>query len=731
MTGTLKGKPNHLIHEKSPYLLQHAYNPVEWYAWGQTAIDKARQEDKPILVSIGYSTCHWCHVMEEESFANQQIADIMNAHFVCIKIDREERPDLDKIYITAVSALNGSAGWPLNVFLTPSDLKPFFGGTYFPVNDRPGILAWPKLLKRIAYVWETPDLREKALRSADTVTNIVKNYLVNHPAEDGHNEPFDERLAERALISYGTQYDKEHGGFSNAPKFPTPVNQNFLLHYDSLQLKNTVKTADSKSARGMAVATLEHMANGGIYDHIGGGFHRYATDNDWHVPHFEKMLYDNAQLIDNYATAYQLTAKNRFKIIAEETIAYVLRDMTHPRGGFYSAEDADSLPPDVEADTVRKAEGAFYTWKFQAIEALLEPPMLDIFAYHYGIKPGGNVRADPFGEFRGKNIAAIAHSRTETAHYFDMPPDKIDEYIQQAKQILFAKRNERPRPHRDDKVITAWNGLMISALVTAYQTIGTATYLKSAMQAAAFIHDELFDHTSQELYRIWREGERKITAIADDYAFLIQGLIDLYESCFDLKWLNWALALMNIQLERFYDPLYGGFFLTSSEHDNNLILRIKEDTDSVFPSANAVSAINLIRLAGLTGNSRYSEYAEKTVRYAYSRLQNHSVGAPQMLIAMRMLSKKPLRIILTGDQKEERFKQMLEPIRSLPRYRRTIAVVNGDASKNLFSKHLPEIPSMMPVDNNATAYVCDDTNCKAPATTRADIETLLGIFRNS
>ncbi|MBU0768755.1 MAG: thioredoxin domain-containing protein, partial [Proteobacteria bacterium] len=544
-------KPNLLIHEKSPYLLQHAYNPVDWYPWGDEALEKARKEDKPILLSIGYSTCHWCHVMEEESFMNPDIAELMNTHFVCIKLDREERPDLDKIYMTAVTAITGSGGWPLNVFLTP-ELKSFFGGTYFPPVPKQGILAWPDILRLIAIAWKDPSQRDKFQSFSSNLQESIANAL----SWTSKDSVINTDVIDKALDAFSSRFDKDLGGFSPAPKFPSPSIQNFLFAYH-FYAQNGGK--NDKTALLMGNVTLRAMANGGIYDQLGGGFHRYSTDVKWHVPHFEKMLYDNAQLLKNYLDAFLITGDRFFEKIARETADYILRDMTHLDGGFYSAEDADSLPSgkNLEDKEKRKAEGAFYVWEQKEIKDLLGDGPGEIFSYRYGVKSEGNAEFDPFNEFRGKNILFNAHSIDEVAEKFDLSKEEIETSLIQSKLKLLAVRSKRHRPHLDDKVLTSWNGLMISALSRSYQVLGEKRYLEAARNAAIFLRKNLYDDKTNALFRRWRQGERKIAGMADDYAFLIQGLIDLYEADFDPGWIEWALKLMDEQIKLFYDAENG------------------------------------------------------------------------------------------------------------------------------------------------------------------------------
>ncbi|MBW1759697.1 MAG: thioredoxin domain-containing protein, partial [Deltaproteobacteria bacterium] len=656
-----KNSANHLIDEKSPYLLQHAYNPVDWYPWGGKSLAKAKKEGKLILLSIGYSTCHWCHVMAEESFENPEIAAIMNRYFVCIKVDREERPDLDKIYMTAVISLTGAGGWPLNVFLTP-DLKPFFGGTYFPPESRAGIMAWPEVLTRIGNAWSDPSMRRQISLTGDELTlNLQKN--LSWQAEIGE---VDLSMPERAYSAFVSSFDQKMGGFSPAPKFPSPVNQNFLLTYHTYGKIGKKDPEQSQKALDMALFTLRKMAENGIYDQIGGGFHRYSVDGKWHVPHFEKMLYDNSQLIMNYLEAYRITGDDFFRSTAEETIEYVLRDMIDvDQGGFYSAEDADSLTEEPLRSGNKdkghgKKEGAFYVWGSGEIEALLGKEQSNIIDYHYGIRPEGNVEHDPGNEFKGQNILFAAHTISETADKFDKTPEEIRQSIEKAKTLLLNVREKRVRPHRDEKIITGWNGLMISALARAYQLLEKSEYIKAAGRAAGFIKTHLYEEATGTLYRRWCQGERMVPGLAGDYANLIQGLIDLYESDFDPEWLNWAIELSENLIDLFYDDKTGGFFMTRSDHDEHLIARVKEDADSVLPSAASIAVLSLIRLYGMTNRKLFYDVVERSMKTVLARASQHPASVPQMLVGLMVMQSELVKITLTGGFGKKNGRQMLK-----------------------------------------------------------------------
>jgi uncharacterized protein YyaL (SSP411 family) len=714
-----QSKPNRLIHEKSPYLLQHAYNPVDWYPWGDEALEKARKEDKPILLSIGYSTCHWCHVMEEESFMNPDIAELMNAHFVCIKLDREERPDLDKIYMTAVTAITGSGGWPLNVFLTP-DLKPFFGGTYFPPMPRQGSLAWPDILRLIANAWKDPSQRDKLQSFSSNLQNGISNAL----SWTSKDSTINTDVIDKALDAFSSRFDNHLGGFSPAPKFPSPSIQNFLFTYHFYAQNGGKK---DKTALLMGNATLRAMANGGIYDQLGGGFHRYSTDAKWHVPHFEKMLYDNAQLLKNYLDAFLITGDKFFEKIARETADYVLRDMTHLDGGFYSAEDADSLPSgkNLEDTNNKKTEGAFYVWEQKEIKDLLGDVPGEIFSYRYGVKLEGNAEMDPFNEFRGKNILFNAHSIDEVAKKFDMSKEDIETSLIQSKLKLLAVRSKRSRPHLDDKVLTSWNGLMISALSRSYQVLGEKRHLEAARNAAIFLRKNLYDDKTSTLFKRWRQGERKVVGMADDYAFLIQGLIDLYEADFDPGWIEWALELMDEQIKLFYDAENGGFFMTRKGHDKKIDLRIKEDTDSVIPSAGSVAVSNGLRLARFADSKGYSAIVEQTFGSILARIHSQPDSAPELLVALITSLTQPVEVIIAGERNTAETRSMLKTVNSVYYPGKIVMLVDNDTTQKRLAQYLPFIASVKKIDDKTTAYVCTDKTCKPPVTDPETVKSLL------
>ncbi len=560
---------NRLANEKSPYLLQHAHNPVDWYPWGEEAFTKARKEIKPIFLSVGYSTCHWCHVMERESFENPKIAAFMNDHFVNIKVDREERPDVDRVYMTFVQATTGGGGWPMSVWLTP-ELKPFVGGTYFPPDDafgRPGFLS---VLKQIADAWTKDE--KQILAQAAQITDQLQNFAGTHTST---NADLSASILSEGFKQRESRFDPREGGFGPAPKFPRPSELIFLFN-DAYRAGPDSK--DGKRAIEMATFTLEKMARGGIHDHLGGGFHRYSVDGEWHVPHFEKMLYDQAQLVEAYLIAYQITGRKEFANTARDILDYVLRDMTSPDGGFYSAEDADSS---IRAGFKEKAEGAFYVWTANEIEEVLGKdsgtgilPVNDsqhrqdadatIFSYIYGVEANGNTsgEGDPHGELHGKNVLIQRHTVAEAAKKFEVSEEEMKKRLAASCEKLFEIRAKRPRPHLDDKIITAWNGLMMTAFAKGYQVLGDEKYLAAADRSADFIRNNLYDQKTETLTRSWREdrapppsseGTADIGGFAEDYAYLIRGLIDLYESSFDTARLAWATALQEKQDALFWD----------------------------------------------------------------------------------------------------------------------------------------------------------------------------------
>jgi uncharacterized protein len=675
--------PNHLISEKSPYLQQHAHNPVDWYAWGEAAFEKARAEDKPIFLSVGYSTCHWCHVMERESFESEELAAILNRWFVPVKVDREERPDVDRIYMTFVQASTGSGGWPMSVFLTP-ELKPFFGGTYFPPDNRYGRPGFGAILQRIAEAWRNE--RSRIVQSSGDVIAQLTQYSGAGAPSTGIP---DQTVLDSAFQHFRRMYDPAHGGFGSAPKFPRPVVFNFLLRYYA----RSPKAETSRETLEMTLETLRAMANGGMHDQLGGGFHRYSVDERWFVPHFEKMLYDQAQLAVSYLEAFQITRDPFYAKIARSTLDYVLRDMTHPDGAFYSAEDADSVVD--PANPKEKGEGAFYIWSAAELEQYPQ------FASVYGIRPNGNVSEDPHGEFTGKNILYLRESLD----------DSTESELQPVKSTLLAIRSQRVRPHLDDKILTAWNGLMISAFAKAAQILDDAGYLEAAQRAASFILTRMYDAKSGVLLRRYRDGDAAIAGFLDDYAFFIAALLDLYETDFDPRHIETAIQLTGKMRELFEDTADGAFFSTAAG-DSNLVLRMKDDYDGAEPSGNAVALLDLLRLAHFTDRADYREAAEGTLRALGSKIAQQSVAVPQVLVGLDYYLAPRREVVLAGDATE-----FLRHIRA--RFRpHTITLLAG-------APFYPAAAGMRELDGKPTAYVCEDYTCQLPTTELAKFDELL------
>ena len=675
---------NHLATEKSPYLQQHAHNPVDWYPWGAAAFEKARAEDKPIFLSVGYSTCHWCHVMERESFESEPLAAILNRWFVPVKVDREERPDVDRIYMTFVQASTGSGGWPMSVFLTP-ELKPFFGGTYFPPDNRYGRPGFAAILERIAQAWR--DDRDRILQSSAQVIEQLAQY--GNAGTSSAAMP-DAAILDSAFQHFRRMFDRQHGGFGSAPKFPRPVVFNFLLRY--------YVRARRQEALDMTLETLRAMANGGMHDQLGGGFHRYSVDDRWFVPHFEKMLYDQAQLALSYLEAFQITRDPFYAKIARSTLDYVLRDMTHPDGGFYSAEDADSVID--PAHPHEKGEGAFYIWTAAELRQALGADY-SRFARIYGVEETGNVREDPHGEFPGKNILFLREPLD----------DETETFIARAKPTLLAIRAKRVRPHLDDKILTAWNGLMISAFAKAAQILEEPRYLTAAQRATHFVLTRMYDDLAVRLFRRYRDGEAAISGFLDDYAFFVTALLDLYEADFEPQHVGTAIQLADKMCELFQDPADGAFFSTEAG-DANLVLRMKDDYDGAEPSGNSGALLALVRLAHFTDRAEFREAADRALRALAPKMDQQAVAVPQMLVGLDYAQGPRREVVIAGDSAG-----FLQHIRAhfLPR---TITLLAG-------APFFPGADTMREVDRKPAAYVCENYTCQLPVTEVSKLDELL------
>jgi len=703
---------NRLAQEKSPYLLQHSHNPVDWYPWGEEAFAKARREDKPIFLSIGYSTCHWCHVMAHESFENEEVAATMNREFVNIKVDREERPDVDRVYMTFVQATTGGGGWPMSVWLTP-DLKPFVGGTYFPPEDRYGQPGFKKVLERIAAAWKQD--HEKIAGQGARIVEALREAQTAQPAAA---EKIDAKILSAAYEQFSRSFDARDGGFGSAPKFPRPVTLNFLSRFYARD-----PSSDSgKHALEMDLITLRKMAAGGMHDHLGGGFHRYSVDRYWHVPHFEKMLYDQAQLALAYLDAFQITQDRQFASVARDILDYVARDMTSKEGGYFSAEDADSL---FEHGKPEHGEGAFYIWTKNEIDTALGNAA-EIFDFHYGVQSHGNAPegSDPQDEFRGKNILIERHTIAETAQHFQKPEDAVRDLLRQSREKLFAIRSKRPRPHFDDKIIAAWNGLMISAYARAAQILDEPRYLKSATLATNFVRAHLWDDSKKTLYRSYREGRGRVEGFADDYAFVIHGLLDLYEASFDIEWLKFAIELQETQDRLFFDGKNGGYFSTSGK-DESVVLRMKDDNDSAEPASSSVAAHNLLRLAQIRDKKQWEERAEKTISAFRTTLSRFPSAMPQILVALDFSSRKPRQIVIAGKKDAPETKALLSEVHRHFLPTTILLVADGAEGQEYLAEELQAIHGMSMVDEKPAAYVCEDFTCKAPVIDSNQLAKLL------
>ncbi|MCI0451560.1 MAG: thioredoxin domain-containing protein [Candidatus Latescibacteria bacterium] len=698
-----RGEPNRnrLANEKSPYLLQHANNPVDWFPWGEEAFARARAEDKPIFLSIGYSTCHWCHVMERESFENHEIAAILNQHFVSIKIDREERPDIDDIYMKFVTASTGHGGWPMSVWLTPS-LEPFFGGTYFPPDQ------FGQLLQRVAGAWQND--RARVLQTGVSALNFLRQELRATNAPGGG--ALDESVITKGVREIDGRFDGVNGGFSEAPKFPVP-----LLY--GLLFRQYARMGEALP-RDHALFTLRKMAAGGIHDVVGGGFHRYSTDDRWHVPHFEKMLYDQSQLAITYTEAYQITRESDFEDIARGILEYVRRDMTGDRGQFFSAEDADSRVPGRS----EHREGAFYVWTRSEIDSIVGGSDAGIFAYHYGVEKEGNVEHDPFGEFGGKNVLIVSHTIDETAQRFGKPTAEVVGILANGRDRLFRARQDRPRPHLDDKTLTSWNALMISAFARAAQVFDSPEYLARASAAAAFIRAELYDAGSRTLLRRYRDGEAAISGQADDYAFLVQALLDLYEASFDIAYFDWAVTLQDQMDLRFWDQSNGGYYATDGK-DPSVLVRSKAVFDSVEPSANSVALLNLSRLAQMTDGAGYRDRAGRIVQAFAAGVARSPAAAAQFLVGLGFYLEKPVQIVIAGSRGADDTRAMLRVVHGRFVPNRILLLADGGSGQRRLSERLEFIRDVAMLDGRATAYVCENYVCLRPTSAPDEVARLL------
>ncbi|OGL43075.1 MAG: thioredoxin [Candidatus Schekmanbacteria bacterium GWA2_38_11] len=681
---------NRLINETSPYLLQHAHNPVDWCPWGEEALTRAKRENKPILLSIGYSACHWCHVMEKESFENEEIAKIMNENFINIKVDREERPDLDEIYMNAVQLMTGSGGWPMTVFLTP-DLLPFYAGTYFPPEERGGMPSFKRILLSIAEIY-----REKQKEVLES-TEKIKEQLGRMTKLKSGDEELTFDLLHNAFQEISEKYDYENGGFSEAPKFPQPLVIEFLFRY--------YKTTKDKNTINMITFTLKKMAEGGIYDHLGGGFHRYSVDNKWLVPHFEKMLYDNAMLAKVYIQAYQITKNDFFKKIAFETLDYLLREMTDPEGGFYSASDADS----------EGEEGKFFVWSKDEIEKVLGKEKAKIICRYYNVSKVGNFEGD-------KNILHTPFAIEDICKIEKLNTEEFKLLLKESKEKLFNVRNQRVKPGVDTKVITAWTSLAISSLAFAYQVFREERFLNSAEDAANFILLNMFEEG--KLLRIYKDGKSKIGGFLEDYSFFISTLIDLYETTFRIKYLEDAINLTEKMVENSWDEEEGGFFFAPKDA-TNLISRSKNPYDNPIPSGNSVAVSLLFRLYRLTGNKDFLEKGEKTLKVFSMLMERVPSAFPNMLSTLDNYLRTPVDIVVVGEFLSEEIDEILKSIFSKFLPNKTIAFLDPINPDPEPLKFLPLLEGKKMVNGKPTVYICENFTCNAPITDMGELEKVL------
>jgi uncharacterized protein YyaL (SSP411 family) len=699
-------RANRLIEEKSPYLLQHAYNPVDWYAWGEAAFATAKREDKPIFLSVGYSTCHWCHVMEEESFSNNEIAQLINENFVPVKVDREERPDVDHIYMQAVMALTGQGGWPMTVFLTP-DLKPFYGGTYFPPEDRWGRPGLANVLRAISSLWKHE--KGKVLDSGEELVQAIQSAA----AGSGRGAMPGEDVLGQTVRDLASQFDAVHGGFGGAPKFPRS-------HVLSFLLRQWKRTQDGECLA-IVEKTLDAMAGGGIYDHVGGGFHRYSTDERWHVPHFEKMLYDQALLAQSYLEAYQATRQERHARAARGIFEYVLAHLTDPEGGFYSAEDADSA-----ADPTRpkeKSEGAYYAWTEKEIISVLGEERARLFNRRFGVQSDGNAVHDPVGELRGKNVLYVAAERAELAKEFGISEAEVEKSLKESLLKIAAARAARLKPHLDDKVLVDWNGLMVSALAYGSRVLREPRYGKAAKAAADFVLRKMKRRDGRLMHR-YADGHVAVPGFVEDYAFFTLGLCDLYEATFDPHYLREAKSLAQEMVRLFWDEAGGGFFITGHDAES-LIVRPKEFYDGAVPSGNSVAALALARLAQLTMDKSLEDYARRTVEAASQPLSRYPSQFPEMLMALDFLLGPSREIVIAGDE-DEALEKAVEEVyaRFLPN-KVVLFHPSEEEDARKLQEIVPFLKNLLPRDGRTTVYVCKNYVCELPVTDMAKLPALL------
>ena len=682
-------KHNRLITESSPYLLQHATNPIDWFPWGKEAFDKAKREDKPVFLSIGYSTCHWCHVMEHESFSDPEVARLLNRYFISIKVDREERPDIDQVYMTVTQAITGSGGWPMTILMTPNK-DPFYAGTYFPKTARWGRPGLMQILPQIADLWQND--RQKILASAAEIVQYVKRLNISQPGTD-----FERPILDQAYNLLANKYDPEYGGFGSSPKFPSPHQLSFLLrrHYHT----------QNKQALVMVEKTLIQMRLGGIYDQIGFGFHRYSTDAQWLVPHFEKMLYDQAMLIIAYTEAYQATGKTFYAGVVEEIITYILRDMTAAEGGFFSAEDADS----------EGVEGKFYLWTVHEIKKILGSKYAGLWLQIFNVKDDGNFQEAGPGTNIDENILHLKKTLPVLAKEHGMSEDQLRRRLEADRQKLYRVRKDRVHPFKDDKILTDWNGLMIAALAMAGTALGKQEYIDAAAGAAGFIKQNLTDDAGRLLKR-YRQGNAGLAAHLNDYAFVVWGLLELYQATFEINYLKDAIALNDRMLAHFWDEQNGGLFMTADDSEK-LLLRSKELYDGAIPSGNSVATMNLLRLAAMTANTEYSARAHQMLKSCSIPVKQYPAGHTQLMAALEFVLNPSYEVVIVGNPQKQDTISMLAALRK-PFFPQKVILFRPEnpAAAEDITKIAPYTRSMAARNGQATAYVCQDFACRLPTT---------------
>ncbi len=683
-------KPNKLINEKSPYLLQHAYNPVDWYPWGDEAFNKAKEEDKPVFLSIGYSTCHWCHVMERESFEDKEVAKLMNETFVSIKVDREERPDIDNIYMTVCQMMTGGGGWPLTIIMTP-DKKPFFSGTYFPKNDRGGRIGMVSLARQIKEAWKS---RKEDI---DKITEDIISHLEGFSNEQPGSLPGKE-IFDVTFNGFAERFDRENGGFGKAPKFPSPQNFLFLIRY--------YNATGDKEAINMVTHTLKQMRMGGVYDHLGFGFHRYSTDEKWLLPHFEKMLYDQAMLLMAYTEAYQVTGDNFFMETAYEIVEYVMRDLSRDGGGYFSAEDADS----------EGEEGKFYIWSVSELESILDENDVDLVKDFYNLNDEGNFLDEATKSLTKQNIFYTKLTIKEYANEKGIEEAELRANLERINQVLFDKREKRIRPLKDDKVLADWNGLMIAAMAKASRVFGLQQALESAIDAASFIDRRM--KIGEKLLHRYRDNEATFTANLDDYAFYVWGLTELYEATADFDFLGEAVTLTKIMVADFWDSDKGAFFFTPTDSEE-LLVRKKEIFDAAIPSGNSVAALNLLRLGRITGNTEWEDKAEQLFKYAAGPLEKAPTAFTMLQSALAFLLGKSTEILIAGDENSEDCQEIVAELNK--KYLPNNVLVHIPANKTRLEKIAEYTKNYNTIDGKVTVYVCSNYTCKLPVHTIKEV----------